>query len=287
MSQIPYSFCFLRYFHEPLSGEFANVGLVLWAPKKNYLGFRFSSRFQRLSHFFHDFHSEDYRQMIRRIETRFGQLQIEYAGPQSRLPFDRVPEHARDLASLVVPIDDGALQWSKSSGGVTNHPEGELETLFQNYIAKHYESVAAHRRDEKTVFREVFKKAFDAPSVRPHIREHTVKAHLAKHTVQHTFEHAWQNGVWNVYQTVSFDLKKNDDILGKALTWDSRTKFLASAEEHPCIHLLLGKPSDEERKDAYGAAKEVLASSDRITLIEEDQVDQFAEELARKVQAAK
>ncbi|MCB1093193.1 MAG: DUF3037 domain-containing protein, partial [Verrucomicrobiae bacterium] len=49
----PYSFCFLRYVHEPLSGEFANVGVLLWAPQSRFLGFRASEKFRRLSRFFH------------------------------------------------------------------------------------------------------------------------------------------------------------------------------------------------------------------------------------------
>jgi len=36
MSLEPYSFCFLRYVHEPLSGEFANVGVLLWAPESRF-----------------------------------------------------------------------------------------------------------------------------------------------------------------------------------------------------------------------------------------------------------
>ena len=37
-----YSFRFLRYVHEPLSGEYANVGVLLWAPQSRFLGFRAS-----------------------------------------------------------------------------------------------------------------------------------------------------------------------------------------------------------------------------------------------------
>ena len=45
MSLERYSFCFLRYVHEPLSGEFANVGVLLWAPQSRFLGFRASKKY--------------------------------------------------------------------------------------------------------------------------------------------------------------------------------------------------------------------------------------------------
>jgi len=48
MNRERYSFCFLRYHHDPLSGEFANVGVLLWAPDSSFLGFRCSKKFARL-----------------------------------------------------------------------------------------------------------------------------------------------------------------------------------------------------------------------------------------------
>lgn len=51
MSLELYSFCFLRYIHDLLSAEFVNVGVVLWALQSGYLGYRFTSRFRRLSRF--------------------------------------------------------------------------------------------------------------------------------------------------------------------------------------------------------------------------------------------
>ena len=43
------------YVHEPLSGEFPNVGVLLWAPGARFLGFKASQKFRRLSHFLHGF----------------------------------------------------------------------------------------------------------------------------------------------------------------------------------------------------------------------------------------
>ena len=48
MSLHPYRFCFLRYVHAPLSGEFAKVGVFLWVPESRFLGFKASQKFRRL-----------------------------------------------------------------------------------------------------------------------------------------------------------------------------------------------------------------------------------------------
>jgi hypothetical protein len=70
------------------------------------------------------------------------------ADPQEELPFKDVPQSARDLALQVIPHDDAALQWSLSAGGVTESPSMELEALFEEAVARHYDSVDEARRDD-------------------------------------------------------------------------------------------------------------------------------------------
>jgi hypothetical protein len=281
MSLQPYSFCFLRYVHEPLSGEFANVGVLLWAPEGRFLGFRASQKFKRLSHFFHGFQQQDYRNLIARIETQFEKLAVRLADPQAVLPFKETPKSARDLALQVIPHDDAALQWSLSAGGVTDSPSMELELLFQEAVARHYDSVDEARRDDATIYRQFYSRAFEAPAVKPYVREHKVTAPHASHL----FSHAWKNGAWNVYQPLSFDLKGSENIRNKAYHWESLTRWLAQSPEKPNIHLLLAAPSGEQRR-AYKDAKDLLHASGGVRLIEEDEAADFASDLERRVIAA-
>lgn len=281
MSLERYSFCFLRYVHEPLSGEFANVGVLLWAPQSRFLGFKASKKYQRLSHFFHGFQQQDHRQLISRIDTQFQQLAEKLSGPQAEMEFPEAPESARDLALKVIPHDDAALQWSLSGGGLTESPVAELEELFHEAVGRHYDSADDVRRDDASVYREVFSRAFETPVVKERIASHEVSAPLASHV----FPQAWKNGVWNVYQPLSFDLKQGESIRNKALRWDSLTRFLSASPEKPKIHLLLGVPSGEQRGD-YANAKDILASSRLATLIEEDEAADFARDLESRVAAS-
>lgn len=280
MSQQPYSFCFLRYIHDALSGEFANVGVAVWAPETHYLGFLGADRYSRLSHFFAQFDPDDYRNLIGRIKTRFDALAVEFEETPP-LYQEHQPESARDIALKVVPHDSSALQWSLSGGGLCQSPEVEMEKLFENHILSHYQEVLSDRRDEATVYKTVYKKAFVQPEVKKHIKPHEIIAPLAKHT----FEQSWKNGLWNVYQTLSFDLKKPEDIRQKAYRWDSQSKFLAQSEDEHRLHLLLGSPQGRNEK-AYGDAKDILHASRNITLIEEDEADDFASDLRDRVLAS-
>lgn len=281
MSLERYSFCFLRYVHEPLSGEFANVGVLLWAPQSRFLGFKASKKFQRLSHFFHGFQQQDHRHLIGRINTQFLKLAAQLADPQVEFPFSDSPESARDLALKVIPHDDAALQWSLSGGGLTDSPQAELETLFHEAVARHYDSGEEERRDDGVIYRDIFSRAFESPAVKPHVTPHEVTAPLASHL----FPQAWKNGVWNVYQALSFDLKQGETIRNKAHRWESLTRFLCASPERPKIHLLLGEPSGEQRRD-YAKAKDILHSSGLVELVEENEAQDFARALEDRVKAA-
>lgn len=276
-----YSFCFLRYVHDPLSGEFANVGVLLWAPGSRFLGFRASQKYRRLSHFFHGFQQQDHRQLIARIDTQFQKLAESVGSEQAGLPFPDSPESARDLALKVIPHDDAALQWSLSGGGLTDDPSAELERLFHEAVARHYDSVDEARRDDGTIFREIYSKAFELPVVKERMTEHEIVTPLASHV----FPQAWKNGVWNVYQPLSFDLKRSENIKAKAFHWESLTRFLAESPERPRIHLLLAAPSGDQRA-AYNKAKDVLTASGAVEVIEEDQVADFTRQLEHRVSAA-
>jgi len=280
MSKHAYSYCFLRYHHDPISGEFGNVGVLLWAPGIQFLGFRGCKKFRRLSQFFGKFASDDFPNLIKRLETNFSKLAKEYAD-QAYLPeVIQEPKSARDLALMIIPEDDGAIRWSPSQGGLSENPEKELDSIFQLLISSKNESSVTSRSDDKAIFDKLYKKAFSQDEVKPFIHSHLVKAQLATHE----FAQAWKNGVWNVYEPLSFDYTDAERIDIKAFRWDSMTRHLMESVPPPNIHLLLGKAKDEHQRH-YDKAKDILWSSRKVTLIEEDEADDFAEDLKSKILA--
>lgn len=283
MSQERYSYCFLRYHHDLIGGEFANIGVLLWAPDSQYLGFRCSSRYSRLSKFFLDFESDDYRGLVSRLATQFDRLAEEYAKDKYLPAIIEKPKSARDLAMMVIPEDEGAIRWSKSQGGITKSPEIELEVIFERFIVSKNVAIQSDRRDDKCVYDSVYKSVFEDSVIKPVIKPHKVESTLA----EYHFNNAWKNGAWNVYETLSFDYADRDRLEGKAYKWDSQVRHLAEAQSPPKIHLLLGEPREEHR-DIYNKSKDILASSrcdTGVVLVEENEVADFTEDLRSKVVA--
>jgi hypothetical protein len=274
-----YSYCFLRYCQDRESGEFANIGVLFWCREARYIGFQGSQRFSRLTHFFGDLDKDGYRLLVAHVGRRFDQMAEQVAND---LPLETLPLSARELAAKVVPENDGALLWSPARGGITAVPSEELKRVYDRYIGKHEEKREATRRDDSEVFREVYRRSFTSPSVAKKIKEHEVVAPLASHV----FKHAWKNGVWNVYETLSFDMADVDSIERKAHQWYGRSVHLAESLEAPKLHYLLGKPGQASSARAYGRAKAILNSSRVVKLIEEDEAQDFARELERQVLSA-
>ncbi len=281
MNKQRYSYCFLRYHHDLIGGEFANIGVLLWAPNSNFLGFRCSQRYGRLSQFFTEFEPDDYRGLVSRLQTQFDGLSEEYKNLPDFPALLEDPKSAKELAIKIIPDDDGAIQWSRSKGGLCKNPKLELDSIFETYIASHNKVAISSRRNDKCVYDAVYKPVFEQQVVRSVIKPCFVKSRLA----EHFFQNSWKNGSLNVFETLSFDYSDSDRLEGKAYKWDSQIRHLAKAEQSPNIHLLLGSPRDEHKK-AYGKAKDILASSKsdtRVILVEEDEVEGFENDLVSKV----
>jgi hypothetical protein len=277
MSPQPYSYCFLRYRQNPETGEFANIGVALWAQESRFLGFQGSKRFSRLTHFFGDLDRDGYRLLLAHVERRFDILAHEVE--EDQLGLIPLPSSVRDFALRVVPEDDGAVQWSPLRGGFAEEPNAELSRVYTEYIGRLNEAPEPQRRDDEQVFREVFRRAFSDAIVAPRMTEHEIVAPL----VSHVFKNAWKNGVWSVYEPLSFDLIDRDAIEGKASKWFGRSVHLKDSPDRPKIHFLLGKPSLESNRRAFTKAKEILRSAE-VTLVEEDDVADFSAELRSQIQ---
>src|SRR5204863_9699443 len=66
-----YSTIILRYVHDVVTGEFANIGVVLYAPEQRFLEARFTSSYERLNAIFLKIDHAHYRALVRYLANRF------------------------------------------------------------------------------------------------------------------------------------------------------------------------------------------------------------------------
>src|SRR2546425_11813659 len=101
-----YSNITLRYIHDVVTGEFANIGIVLYAPEQRFLEARFTTSYERLNAIFLRIDHAHYRALVRYLANRFEELAADIRDGLN------VPSvnGLGDMVRQVLPTDDSSLQ---------------------------------------------------------------------------------------------------------------------------------------------------------------------------------
>jgi hypothetical protein len=103
-----YTFSVLRYVHDIVSGEFVNLGIVLFAPRLRYLGIACTTTYGRISKFFGEVQGEHLKKLIRHIQTG-----VEDIGSKmvDQLPFESLDaKTVTNWVERILPPDDSSLR---------------------------------------------------------------------------------------------------------------------------------------------------------------------------------
>lgn len=274
----PFQYAVIRYMPDAVTGEFANVGVVVLAPQAKFLRARCTKRYGRTSQFFGSVDGQHFRRVLEMIEMGVRQIERELGTFLLDLPEDVV-----DVLRRIIPIDDSTLLFGETKGGLTSDPRKTLEDLFDRFVGRFEDDLQARRRPDADVWRS-FRRELDKAGVSEILQPHRVEAPL----FSYDFEHALKNGTWHALEAVSFDLADPDSIRDKATRWLGRATTLVEAEETIHLHYLVGKPADpgQEIARAFSQARRIL---DRSPLphdvVDEDESEAFAQQVRTLVES--
>jgi len=268
-----YTFVTLRYVHDVVTGEFANVGLVVYAPEERYLEARFTSSYERLNALFVKIDHANYRNLIRYLGNRFVELAAEVREGLNLVPVQGIDE----LVRRVLPPDDSSLQWSGAGGGFSANLGETVGQLYARMVERYTRNGEADSRSDEDIakpFKAQLKKAAEK------LREKRIEGK----DYQYDFQYAWQNSMWHLYEPVSFDLMNPSSIVEKANNWLGRGVALSDSPERFKIHFILGEPKRSENQEAFVRACHLLekipAQKD---LVRENELESFAELVAAEI----
>ena len=268
-----YTFVTLRYVHDVVTGEFANVGVVLYAPAERHLEARFTSSYERLNALFVKIDHANYRNLIRFFDHRFVELATEIKESLDLTPVQGIEE----LVRRVLPPDDSPLQWSPAGGGFSANLGETVVELHARMVERYTRSgEVASRTDEDIAkpFKAKLKKA----------AERLCEKLIEAKDYQYEFHYAWKNSIWHLYEPVSFDLMDSSSIVEKANRWLGRGVALNDSKERFKIHFLLGEPKRPGMEKAFESAKHLLAKiPGQSELVSESDVDAFAASVAAEI----
>lgn len=269
-----YTYVLLRYRHDPWSGEFANVGVVLHSPHADFVGVRVRKTLGRLGKMFPGLVKSDLTSSLSAIERAVCRLA---PSRQSEL-ISGASLDAKAIAARALPADDSSYVWGPLASGVTNDPAVTLDYLFKRFVAQ-YDEDSFVRRDDAAVWQPVREKLAEK-----HLLERLQPKTVISPIDEVHFGNAWKNGAWHCYQALSFDLMTSEGIREKAARWSGHMLGVSKAPEDIRPYFLVGAPSDPQLAGDYRRAIELLrVSALSPAVFEEPQVDELVNEIERQV----
>lgn len=271
-----YTYTTLRYVHDTATGEFANVGVALYAPGVKFLSARFRTTYGRLTKIFPGMDGEVFKSLMRYLETSFEELG---AAIRDELPFNGRPKSVMEIAITVLPRDDSSLQWADAGSGITENPSATLEAIYDRMVERYDQVQNEARRNDETVWRK-YKRDLEQFHVLKHLSPKVISAKGD----EFEFQHAWKNQQWHCIEPVSFDLTLAESIREKAHRWLGQITSLKDSSEPFKVYLLLGEPQDSKLKAAFDKAQNILYKiPGEKEFVREAKSEEFARHLAAQI----
>jgi hypothetical protein len=265
----PFTYVVLRYRHDPLAAEFANVGIVLHQPATGFVSAKLRHTSGRISRIFPDLDGEALRSSLRDIERAVKRLARSEAGDLLTWLTD-----AGVLARRILPEDDTSFVWGPLGSGLSANPTKTLDQLFERFVAR-YDEQPRVRRDDDAVWRPVRDRLAEL-----HLADRLQPKKIESRIDAVEFQHAWKNGAWHCYQPLSFDLANEEGIREKARRWAGQMLALSNPIEPFKPYFFVGRPDNRNLASAYGAALEILKlSPGSPEVIEETEIDRLLRQI--------
>lgn len=268
-----YTYTVLRYVHDITTGEFVNVGVVLYAPKASYLEAKVRSTYGRLTRVFPDVDGDAFKRSMAHVERS-----VENTAKRLNDLFQERNLTALELATRTLVNDDSSLQWSPLGSGRTRAPAQELERLFDKFVLQ-YERTRPGSRSDEEVWKS-FSRALASRQVLSKLEQKEIVSNVDRMT----FRHAWKNSHWHCLEPISFDFAEGERIHKKATRWAGQMLALAGAPERFKIYLLVGEPARAEMQSFFHTALRILETIPVASeIVQESQADALADRIASEI----
>jgi hypothetical protein len=267
---IKYQYQVIRYIHDQFTGEFGNVGIVLFSPEKDFLACKVVNRYARLSEFFGHINGQFLLAGLRQFEKLINEIGQNVAG---YLNDRNVQPDLVSITSSILPKDDSALQLTEAVWGLDVDPELTLIDLFERIIEKYNAEEPQSKHTDQYAWRKVYKNYFDQYGITKKLKKHTVPVN----NIEINFDKAWKNGVWHCYQPLSLDLKSKEAIESKVFKWSGIIRALEANHEKLNLYFLTTAPKEhKELEDFINNTLSVQVNGLKVNIIEEEAAEAFA-----------
>lgn len=266
----PYQSMLLRYFHDPVGGEFANLGVVLFSPGMP-LEVRVAESLARPSRFFGGIEFRHLRGIIDRLARELRKTDTGIV----QMDFLKAGLEIREITNRVLATDVSSLRWADAGAGVTDDLKAEADRQFEHLVTRFDPDRESGSRTSEEVW-STYQKHLGRVGVLKDLRG--LKIETAN--FQHKFDHTWKNGCVQIIEPVSLDYDDPDYIVRRGSHWLGIGAALGDAEEAHKFTFLLGMPKAAKARKAADKARNLISKIDSsVVFVEEKDAASFARRL--------
>lgn len=270
-----YQYQLIRYSHDHFTGEFINVGVVVYSKEERFLASKTANRFQRITNMFPEANGkwikrilEDFNQQINRVSSELDEL----FAPSNSL---------EQITNSILLKDNSAIRLTETKVAIDVNLQVALNDLYKSQVERY----ALNKADKNTlldedVWRTKYKTHFEKYGIDKRLKTHDVR--VPKDII--SFEKSWKNDIWHCYEPLSFVLKEKDSIKDKVYKWAGKLKGLQQANEP--LHLTLMTSIAPEHTDLKSFIMEYLevhSSKLTVDIITDDKAESLAKEIYRRM----
>jgi len=273
-----YSYCVLRYVHDPVAGEAINVGVLFYARDVNYVRFLSEPRTRALSGLFAGFDRDSFQSFLGHLNSAVQRLQFQLTdAARGMFGPGTPPADVGEIARVLLADNDLRFGFGSIGAGVTRDVVGASQAIFERMVLRQRPQKKRHqRRDDDAVW----------GSFQAEARLLGITKVLGPHIVitpefPIAFDHAFPNEKWHAIEPLSFDYADADDIQKQATRWLGNGLLLGLNPDFGGLYLLLGEPELASQKGDFIKACNVLRRLPiKPKIYREDQAKEMAEEIA-------
>lgn len=274
----PYYYQVLRYTHDQFTGEFVNLGVIIYSPEQGYLKAKVTSRFTRVTSLFPEAKGKFIVDSAKHLESRINQK----IAPQLSQLF-HPSTNLEHITGSILKRDDSALQLSTVLKAIDIDLDAATNDLFETLVNKYLPDEGGSKRlNDDEVWRKKYKEHFDKYKISDRLTSHTVKTQ----NDIFPFEKAWKNEIWHCYEPLSFDLKREETVKEKVYRWVGKINELTHASED--LHLTFLASIPKKHQSLSDFIKTSLHIENRVVHVDivfEAEAELLAKQIANAMEA--
>lgn len=277
-----YQYQIIRYVHDHFTGEYVNVGVVVYSPENHFLASKTTRKYQRITSMFAEANGKWIQRVLRDFEDK-----LEIASKRLTDLF-QPSQQIDNVTGSILPMDDTAIRLSETQFGIDVDLNAALEDLYQSLIEKHISDPKKETLLDEDVWREKYKQYFEKYEIIGKLKEHKVRlSDLPEDNI--LFSRAWKNEIWHCYEPLSFVVKNTDTVKSKIHKWSGKLSGIRRSGEE--LHLTLLVSFSPKHKKMLPLLEEYLLKEYnlpdnklRVDIVTDDQAEILAKDVAEKME---